>query len=136
LKKIIILAVTLLFCISSASVTIAQPTTFNSFEGKYAEPLIVNGIIYITTSTQIFALNSTDGTKLWVAGTGSDSSGLSLGNINSIPIIENDLCYYTTDKGWYFYLNVTTGSATHFSNSTSFTVSQLKTEVHLQPLTA
>jgi hypothetical protein len=129
--KRIVLAMLCIAC-SIGIASAEQPASFNSFEGEYSQPYIQDGIIYITTPTKIFTLNATDGFKLWTAGTGVDSYGTPFGNIISMPTIDDGICYYTTDKGWCFHRNVTTGNVLCILEATTFSIQKI---VHNTPIT-
>ena len=72
-------------------------------EGGYSSPVIDNGVLYVgSTNGNLYALNATDGTKLWNYSTG--------GWLNSSPAVYNGIVYVgslalnatTGDKIWNF----------------------------------
>jgi len=74
-------------------------------EGIYSSPAVVNGFVYIGSNNglagNLYALNATDGSQLWVYPTE--------GWIESPPTVGNNIVYIPSSDGDLYALNATNG---------------------------
>ena len=74
-------------------------------EGIYSSPAVVNGVVYIGSNNgldgYLYALNATDGVKLWVYPTE--------GWVESPPTVGNGMVYIPSEDGNLYALNASNG---------------------------
>jgi outer membrane protein assembly factor BamB len=80
----------------------SYPTTGALTGGGASSPAVANGILYIGSANgNLYALNATDGIKLWNYSTG--------GSVASSPAVANGIVYVGSLGGGFYALNATNG---------------------------
>lgn len=80
----------------------SYPTSGALTGGGASSPAISNGILYIGSANgNLYALNATDGIKLWNYSTG--------GSVDSSPAVGNGIVYVGSLGGGFYALNATNG---------------------------
>ena len=74
--------------------------------GGISSPAVVDGVVYVGSWDNVYALKATDGDKLWdftlLNGSGAD--------VDSSPTVVGDVVYIGADEGGVYALNATSGA--------------------------
>ncbi len=109
MKKSLVLAATLLFCIASIGAASAQSNMLTGYSGSYSKPVVADGIVYIVSPSRLYTLNATDGAKLWTIGTHAIPQWDNTTTFTSLPVVIGQICYVTSSTNWILPINITFG---------------------------
>ena len=116
--------------INASNVASLVPVWTDSIGGLSGTPVVSNGIVYVTGSSAIWAINESTGKMIWVDGP-TEQTGLSY-TVRVGVTIDHGVLFSGTNHNLLVWLNATTGSLIQDVNVTLGVVGDLVTYGGLQ----